>query len=107
MRGYYTGNQIIDESLAGIRDFNRKYYQEGAMYFLRGFRDFRLFHDSGSIKESWEEITAINTVNYPSDLLRLISVGVVVNKEIFTFTHSDDIVAPITSPIDALLDEDR
>ena len=105
--GFRTANNIIDESLAALRDEGRTMYNEAAMYFDRGFREFRLFHDSGSIKESWQPVTAINTVNYPKDLLKLISVGVVVDKEFFTFTRSDKMVAPITSPIDASLDSDR
>jgi len=106
-KGYYTANQVIDESLAGVRDFDRRYYKEAAMYFLRGYRDFKLFHESGNLKESWETITPINTVNYPADAIRIISVGVMVNKELFTFTRSDSMVSPVTSPIDAALDSDR
>jgi hypothetical protein len=104
--GFRTANQIINESLASVRDFDRKYYNEAAMYFDRGYREFKLFNDS-SFKESWETITAINTVNYPKDAIRLLSVGVVSDGEMFTFTRSDDMVAPITSPIDSFLDSDR
>lgn len=107
MKGFYTANQIIDESLAGVQDFERKYYNEAAMYFLRGFRTFKLFHEAGCVKEAWLPITPINTVNYPEDVMRLITVGVSVNKELFTFTRSDKIVSPISSPIDAVFDTDR
>lgn len=106
-KGYYTANQIIDEALAGVRDFNRNRYEEAAMYFGSGYRDFRLFQDSGSIKESWETITDINTVNYPKDAERIVAVGIVKDKELFTFTEAKDMVSPITSPIDASLDSDR
>lgn len=107
IEGYYTGNQLIDESLAGVRDFSRKYYNEAAMYFMRGYRDFRIFNDSGSIKDAWCTVTAINTVNYPKDAIRIISVGIIADGEFFTFTRSDDLVSPLTSPIDESLDSDR
>lgn len=107
IKGYYTGNQLIDEALAGVRDFDRKYYKEAAMYFMRGYRDFRLFNESGSVKEAWLPITTINTVNYPEDVMRVISVGIVSDGELFTFTRADGMVSPVTSPIDGELDSDR
>ena len=58
-----------------------KDYGEAAMYFARGYRDFELFQDFGSIKEAWLPITAINTVNYPTDAMRIVSIGVETGKE--------------------------
>ena len=107
MKAYYTANQLIDEALAGVRCFDRKYYGEAAMYFARGYRDFELFQDFGSIKEAWLPITAINTVNYPTDAMRIVSIGVETGKELFTFTKADNMISPITSSIDEALDSDR
>lgn len=105
--GFYTAAQLIDEALAGLRDFDRTYYKEATMYFMRGFRDFKLFSEYGDVQETYQPVTSINTVNYPEDAMRIITLGVVVNRELFTFTRADDLVAPISSPIDNFLDEER
>lgn len=107
MKGYYTANQIIDEALAGIRDFDRRSYGEAAMYFLRGYRDFALFHAGGQVKETWRSITAVNTVPYPEDLMRLLSVGINSDGEFFSFTRSDKIVSPVSNPLGDAFDTTR
>lgn len=106
MKGYYTAVQVINEALAGIRDFDRKYYDEAAMYFLRGYRDFKLFDEYGCVKEAWKPITPINTINYPEDVMRLIQVGVIAYNEFFPFTRSEHIVSPSTA-IDEMFDTSR
>lgn len=101
-KGYYLANQIVDEALAGIGDFNRKNYMEAAMYFMRGYRDFQLF-DAFQEKEQWITInTSVNTVAMPDDLIRETEVGVNIRGEFFSFTRSDDMVSP-SDPIDGQL----
>lgn len=107
MKGYQTAEQVVNEALAMVRDFDRVYYNEAALYFIRGFREFRLFKSTGQVKESWEIVTPIDTVNYPQDLIRLVEAGVVIDGEFFSFTKSDDLVNLISDPLDLTLDEDR
>lgn len=107
LRGYHTANQIIDEALVGIRDFDRINYKEAAVHFLAGYRDFKLFEAGAQIKDAYRDVTTINTVNFPEDLLRLVDVAVTVNGEYFSFTKSENLVLPITDPLDSTLDTDR
>ena len=105
-KGYHSATQIIDEALLGVKNYNRDLYLDAAMYFTRGYRDFKLFCEGGHIKEAYRSLTAINTLNFPEDLLRLIGVGVMVNGEYFPFTRDDELVTPST-PIDSVFDTDR
>ena len=106
MKGYYTGNQIIDEALAGVGDVDRTNYMNAAMYFMRGYRDFQLF-DAFQEKEAWKTIdTNTNTIKIPDDCIRVWKVGVNVSGEFFTFTESHDMVLP-SDPIDGQLFTDR
>ena len=100
LKGYHTANQLINESLGEIRDFEGLYYKEAAMYFLKGYRDFQLFEACGQVKEAWRPITKVNTINYPEDLLRLIDVSIINNGEYFSFTRNDKLVEPISDPLD-------
>lgn len=102
MRGYYYGNEVINEALAGIGDFNRDNAQEAAMYFMRGYRDFQIY-DAFQEKESWVTVNALNnTVKMPDDLIRLTNVGVSIGREFFSFTLSEDMVSP-SDPLDSEL----
>lgn len=98
-KGYLTAEQLINESLAEIRDFDRKYFQEAAMYFMRGYREFMLFEAVGQVAEKWCAITSVNTVNYPEDAMRIIDLSVLVNGEYFPFTRADNI-ADVSDPLD-------
>lgn len=104
--GYYTGQQIIDEALVGVGDASRDRYLEGAMYFARGYREFQLFHAGGEVKEDWQSITAVNTVPFPKDLMRLLEVGVIVNGAFFSFTK-DNKLSSVSNPLDISRDTDR
>lgn len=106
-RGYHTAAELINEALATVRDFHRTREKEAGMYFLSGWRDFSLYRSSAQVKEAWRPITAINTVSFPEDLVRLIDVGVVIDGEFFSFTKADNIVDAISDPLDLELDEDR
>lgn len=106
MKAYYTAKQVINEALAGVGDFQREYYAEAAMYFMRGYRDFALFN-SFQLKSAWLSINALNrTVKIPEDCLRVESVGVSINGEFFSFTESEDMVKP-SDPLDSQLLSDR
>ena len=107
LEGYQSAESVINESLVMVRDFDRKYYKEAAFYFLRGFREYKLFRATGQVKESWEAVTAIETVNYPKGLIKLIEAGVMVDGEFFSFTKSNDLVTLISDPLDLSLDSDR
>jgi len=107
VKGYHSGEQIILESLANIRDFDQLYYKEAAMYFLSAWREFQLFESGGQVKTAWRPITPINTVNYPEDLMRLIDVSIIDNGEYFSFTKSDKLADPITDPLDLVRDDTR
>lgn len=78
LKGFNTARQIIDEALAGIRDFDRKREREAAMYFLRGYREWRIFN-SKSIVEMWLPVTLVKTVNLPDEMLEFLSIGIPVN----------------------------
>lgn len=101
-KAYYTGKQVINEALVGIRDMGRENYALGAMFFMKGYRDFSLFNIN-QMKESWETINTLNrTIALPEDCMRVEEVGVSINREIFTFTKSDDMISP-SDPIDSQL----
>lgn len=101
MKIVYSLEQIVDESLAGIRDFDRTRYAEAVMYAMRGLRDFQIFH-CASIKQSWETITPIKTITFPEDYLNFISIGVQLNGGIFTFTKESTSINP-SNPLDDTL----
>lgn len=106
-KGYLTANQIINEALSDIRDDDRKYYADAAKYFVRGHREFKLFHAGGELKETWMTIDATNrTVSFPEDLLRLLDVGIITRGEFFSFTKSNKLVG-VSNPIDTPLNTDR
>jgi len=105
-KGFHSVDNIVREALIEIRDFEAVNYAEAAHYLMKGFRDFQLFHNHGSIKEAWRPVTAINTCNFPEDLLRLIKVGVIVDGEFFPFTRADDLVNP-SDPLDLSLTADE
>jgi len=107
MKGVLTPNNIIDEALVEIRDFERANFKEASVYFLKGWRDFQIFEAGAQVKEAWRDITAINTVPFPEDLLRLIDVSIVLDGEYFSFTKSDILVDPITDPLDKTRDTTR
>lgn len=105
MKLVYTAQQIVDEALAGVRDFERNRAAEAQMYFLRGYREFNLFH-SMTIKQSWEPVTPIKTVTFPDDYLNFVSIGVQLNAGIFTFTKEAKSTSP-SDPLGLVLNEDR
>jgi len=105
-KGYHTINEVIDEGLASIKDFERINYQEASMWFQKGYRDFQLFEAGAQVKEDWRDVTPINTVNFPEDLLRLIDAGVLIDGEFFSFTRSDNLPIP-SDPLDISLDTDK
>jgi hypothetical protein len=104
--GYYTGQEIIDEALIGVGDANRDKYLEAAMYFGRGYREFQLFHAGGEVKEDWQPITAVNTVNFPKDAMRILEVGVLSDGEFFSFTK-DNGISGVSNPIDISRNTDK
>jgi hypothetical protein len=106
LKGYHTAENIIKEALVEFRDVELINYKEAGMYFLKGYRDFQLFEAGAQIKEDWRPLTPINTVNFPEDLLRLISVGVTVDGEFFSFTRTDKMRIP-SDPLDKELDSTR
>jgi hypothetical protein len=106
MKGFHTANQLIDEALVNIRDFERINYKEAAVYFLAGYREFQLFEAGAQVKEARVNISPINTVSFPEDLLRLIDVNVVIDGEYFSFTRSDKLIG-VSDPLDASLNSDR
>ena len=106
IKGYYTAAEIIDEALYAVDDVDRRHFNKAVMYFHWGYRDFNLYNNE-AIAESWETVTEARTVNFPDDLMRLLSVGVSVNGELFTFTRSTKMVSPASSPLDEYLDPNR
>lgn len=105
-RAYYIAKDIINEALAGIGDFQREYYMDASMQFMRGYRDFALFN-SFEEKEAWLTVNMLNyTVKIPEDCLRVDEIGVSINGEIFTFTESKNMVSP-SDPLDSQLLTDR
>ena len=106
MVGFHTGQQIINESLLVFGETDRDKYLEGAMYFARGYRDFKLFNAGAQIKEAYRDVSAVNTVSFPEDLLRLIEIGVLNNGEFFSFTRAETLVDP-SDPLDSAFNTDR
>lgn len=98
-KGYLTANQLINESLIEVNDIDRKYYKEAAMYFMKGYRDFQLFEAVGQVNEAWCPITAVNTINYPEDAIRVLDVNILINGEYFSFTRSEKL-ADVSDPLD-------
>lgn len=103
MKALYTAQQVIDEALAGIEDFERNRYQSAAMYFGRGYREFQLYH-SMEIKDSWIPLSSIWTIPLPDDYLGFISVGIAINGEVFSFTREDKTLLPTKDPLRIALD---
>jgi len=105
MKAVYTAQQVIDEALAGIEDFEKDRYQTAAMYFGRGYREFQLYH-SMEIKDSWLPLSSIWTIPLPEDYLGFISVGIAINGEVFSFTKEDKTLLPTKDPLRQALDSD-
>lgn len=92
-KGYYTGREVIDNALMHV-GFDRSYYNIGASHFMSMMRDYKLFHVAEE-KEAWLPINNLNyTVAYPDDAIKIISVGVSINREFFSFTESSEMVKP-------------
>lgn len=89
----YNCDQLVNEALVGTRDFDGNRYMEAAMYLLRGLRDFQIFHGA-SVKQSWEKITPIKTISFPTDYLNFVSLGINIGGKIFTYTKSAKLVMP-------------
>lgn len=106
VKGFHSADAIIKEALVEIQDAEMVNYAEAALYFMKGFRDFELFEAGGQIQEAYRNVSAINTVPFPEDLLRLISVGVLVDSEFFPFTRTDKLRLP-SDPLDIALNTDR
>lgn len=105
MKTAYNCDQIVNEALMGVRDFGGDRYMEAAMYLLRGLRDFQIFH-SASIKQSWEQITPIQTISFPDDYLNFISIGISIKGKLFTYTRSTAIIQP-SDPLGLSLRSER
>lgn len=105
MKALYTAQQIIDESLAGIEDYERTRFQAAAMYFGRGYREFLLYH-STEIKDSWIPMSEIWTIPLPDDYLGFISVGIAIDGRTFSYTKEDKILTPTKDPLRQALDVD-
>lgn len=106
VNGFHTAKQIINESLLVLGETDKSKFLEAGMYFTRGYRDFQLFSAGGEVKEAYRSLTVVNTVNYPEDALRVLQVGVMVDREFFPFTEKDTIVSP-TDPLDSMFNTDR
>lgn len=105
-RGYYTADEVVNEALIAVGDAERNRYAEATMYFLRVFRDFKIF-SSIQEKEAWMTINALNnTVLYPDDCIRILSVGCSIGREFFSFTESKKMVSP-SDALDSQLLADR
>lgn len=103
MKALYTAQQVIDEALAGIEDFERDRFQSAAMYFGRGYREYQLYH-SMEIKDSWIKMSPIWTIPLPVDYLGFISVGIAIDGVVFTYTKEDKILTPTKDPLRQILD---
>jgi hypothetical protein len=93
MTQVYSIEQIAQEALAGVRDFDQIRYPEAVMYAMRGLRDFQIFH-CAAIKKSWETISPIKTITFPDDYLNFVSIGVPVNGGVFTLTKESSALVP-------------
>lgn len=92
-RGYFFGNEVIDNALMHL-GFDRSYYNIGASHFMSVMRDYKLFHVAQE-KESWLNVNSLNyTVQYPDDAIRITDVGVSINREFFPFTEASEMVKP-------------
>jgi len=93
MRGYYTADEIINEALISS-NMGRESYPLASSFFMRMMRDYKLFHVS-ELKEAWLPINNLNyTVAYPDDAIKILSVGVSINREFFSFTEASEMVKP-------------
>lgn len=93
MKSWYTAKQVIIESLAIMGDYEQKRYEDACIYFMRTYRDFKLFH-STSFTKVWLPVTAIKSVTLPDDFIDLVWVGTHFRGEVWTFTKNSRILSP-------------
>jgi hypothetical protein len=93
-RGYYQAAEVINEALYLVGDSDRMRYAEAALHFMAVHRDFSLFHTMEE-KEAWMTVNTLNnTVALNDDTIRVLSVGLSINGEFFSFTESSKMTTP-------------
>ena len=106
LKGYYSANEVISEALLRVGDAEQLRFAEAAMYFVSAHRDFQLYHSTDE-KQAWVTVNALNnTFLLPEDCVKVLSVGVSVNREFFSFTKSDSMTQP-SDVLDSQLLSDR
>jgi hypothetical protein len=105
IKSWYTAKQVIDEALFVTGDIEKKNYEMAVMFFMRGYREFKLFL-STSYTKVWLPVTPIKTIALPDDFIELVFIGTNVNGELFSFTKNSKIQSP-SDPLQQTLNTAR
>lgn len=96
--GFVSLENIVSEVLMKIDDMEQKRYQATALqYVLNAIRDVNVFATSTYEEVPIELDEDLRTGDYPSDLVRALSVGVYRNGEFWSFTNIPDMAVTNTN----------
>lgn len=84
-------DEIVSEILLDMGDdANKKYYTRAYQWALNFFREINVNYSS-LYKESYVTLNSIHAGEYPEDLVKLMSVGIYLNGEFWSFTKKSDL----------------
>lgn len=90
-------SNIVSEVLIRIRDVEHKYYQTTALQFaLNAIRNINVHFSSYYEEVPIELDSDLRTGDYPTDLVKEISVGIYKNGEFWSFTRVPDMARTMT-----------
>ena len=92
-----TLNKITEEAHALAGKPKEKYFLFFQM-LTNAVRDLKLYHDK-TIRRVLVDMDAAYTVDFPSDLLSFIRIGIPINGKLHTFTEDNELLA-ITTVVD-------
>lgn len=105
--GYTTLKAIVANIRNEEGDFTARYYNRLMQLAIRVYKDLKVTTIK-TYDKKWLTVTDINTVNLPSDFVKLIGIGVPYNGEMWTLTKNNGLIPPLSesSGIEAI-DSDR
>lgn len=88
-----TLDEVINSLANRLDDYSMENYQRYLEIAIDGVREFNLFHTK-TIKIKKVTVSDINTIDFESDWIKVIDVGIPHNGRLYTFTYDNKMLEP-------------
>jgi len=103
--GLYTLDNIVEEFLL-LSERPESDYRKGLQLAIRAYRELRLHTVKEGTKVTKETVSSINRVDFPSDFMDFVNIGVVYGGKVWLLTPNDEFILT-TTDVGALETQDE